>query len=72
MVLPRWVPGLFLTPGFGACGAVLAVTPAPVLEVGNTQSVPVFPLLLEFPFTVAGMTPVGRTVEKENAVFSPY
>lgn len=57
MALPRRFLAVSDT-GFGSCGAVLALTPDPVLEVGNAQSVPIFPLLLKLLFTVVRMTPI--------------
>lgn len=64
------VLGLFLTPGFGTCGAELAATPGPLPGVGNAQSVPICPLLLQFLFMVAGIAPIGRERKGKCSVFS--
>lgn len=54
------------------CGDVLGSTLGPALEVQCAQWMPIFPLLLLFPFTVTKITPTGSTIQKKKAVFSQY
>lgn len=66
------VLGLFLIPGFGTCG-VLAVTPGPLPEVGNAQSVPIFPLPPQISFH-SGWNDTHRKNSREGkcSVFSLF
>lgn len=70
MAGPRQVFGDCVSDSY--CGDVLGSTLGPALEVQCAQWMPIFPLLLLFPFTVAKITPTGRTIQKKKAVFSQY